>query len=173
MEIKVDDCTFCYPDEDLEQRAIERKDGMLSFFSKPRFRRHHILVVPEDHYEDIDEVPTDTMGRLMGKAALLADLIDYGYGTIKLQKTQLLLGANGIRMKHLHVHVWPITKQDVRNDILVPAPQSVDDFHIPTTAKEMDALDEDIALTRRELQIIELQRQGVEWPEIQRRFNQK
>lgn len=155
-------CNFCHP-ENLGDRVFHRTEDFTSFVSEPRFRRNHLLVVPADHYESLNQIPERVLGRIMGEAAILGSLVDYGYGTITIQKFQPLQAENGIKMNHLHVHVWPRTKEDERHKILMPAPQSFDDFQSPLTDEE---LADDISRNARELEMMYKRRHGVPWTKI-------
>lgn len=155
-------CNFCHP-ENLGDRVFHQTDEFTSFVSEPRFRRNHLLVVPSDHYESMDQVPERPLGRIMAEAAILASLVDYGYGTIIIQKFQPLQAENGIKMNHMHVHVWPRTKADELNHTLMPAPQSFDDFISPLTDEELSL---DITHNARELEMMYKRRHGVPWVKI-------
>lgn len=155
-------CNFCHP-ENLGDRVFNRTDDFTSFVSAPRFRRNHLLVVPADHYESMDQIPERILGRMMGEAAILGSLVDYGYGTMTIQKFQPLQAENGIKMNHLHVHVWPRTKEDEFNKTLMPAPQSFDDFRSSLGDEE---LAEDISRNARELEMMYKRRHGVPWTKI-------
>lgn len=132
MEAKKDNCTFCHPDDDLESRIINRTGDFTTYVSKPRFRYNHVIIVPSIHVEKMSELASKErrhiLGNIMAEIALMADIIDSGRGTIIVQKFQPLQAENGIKMNHLHVHAWPRTPQDEEDSVLIPAPQSFEDF---------------------------------------------
>ena len=161
-------CNFCHPDEMLQNRIFNQTDDFYSFASEPRFRRNHLLVVPADHYESMDQIPERVLGKIMGEAAILASLVDYGNGTMIIQKFQPLQKENGIKMNHLHVHVWPRTKEDEQNNVLMPAPQSFNDFN---SSLDSDELSEDIARNTRELEMMYKRRLGIPWEKILAELN--
>ena len=151
MSEKREKCAFCQPSEKLNDSIVNRGEGFISFFSNPRFRRNHLLVVPEYHYEAPHEMDARLLGRIAYEAASIANVIDFGYGTVITQKTQPLQAENGIKMDHVHFHVWPRTKQDEKSGIVIPAPKSFDDFYVPATDSERRELDEDIQRNKKEM----------------------
>jgi diadenosine tetraphosphate (Ap4A) HIT family hydrolase len=134
MQAKKDSCTFCHPDDDLESRVINRTEDFTTYVSKPRFRYNHVIIAPSVHVEKMSELASKErqhiLGNMTAEIALMADIIDGGRGTIIVQKFQPLQAENGIKVNHLHVHAWPRTLQDEENSILIPAPQSFEDFSL-------------------------------------------
>lgn len=139
MEGKKDNCTFCYPDESLEARIINRTDHFITFVSQPRFRENHVLITPSIHIEKMADLATPErrlmLGNIMAEIALMADMIDEGRGTIIVQKFQPLQEENGIKMNHLHIHAWPRLEADDNAGVPFPAPQNFDNFR-PVDDKE-------------------------------------
>lgn len=170
---KRNDCDFCHPDEKLNNKIVNRGDGFISFFSNPRFRRNHILVIPEKHYTKPRDLGASLLGRIAYEAASIADVIDFGYGTIISQKTQPLQNENGIKMDHIHFHVWPRTKQDEQNRIVFPAPRSFDDFEIPHTDSEKEEMERDIQRNKAEFEMLFLRKKGMPWIDIWQTLDEK
>lgn len=119
------DCVFCDHDG-LKDLTINRTKSYLSIVSNPRFRANHLLVIPTEHAEQMVELPRNVLGRMMAEAAILATRIDEGYGTVITQKFQPRLAENGVKVNHVHVHVWP--RHQSEEDVPIPAPQSFDEF---------------------------------------------
>ncbi|USN97048.1 MAG: HIT domain-containing protein [Candidatus Nomurabacteria bacterium] len=166
MPEKKPDCAFCQPDDSMKNLIVNRGDGFISFFSKPRFRRNHLLVVPDEHYTVASKMGAALLGRIVYEAESLADVVDFGYGSVVTQKSQPLQKENGIKMDHVHFHVWPRTKQDEKNGVVIPAPQSFDDFFIPSNEAEMKELDDDIQRNKREFEMLFLRKKGMPWHDI-------
>lgn len=166
MPEKRKDCNFCHIDETQSDKIVNRGKGFISFFSNPRFRRNHLLVIPEYHYTDPYDIDADLLGKIVREAESIAHVIDYGYGTVVTQKSQPRQIENGIKMDHVHFHVWPRTKQDEKNGIVIPAPQSFDDFYRPSTEREILELNEDIQRNKREFEMLFLRKKGMPWHAI-------
>jgi histidine triad (HIT) family protein len=156
-----ENCTFCQPDNDLESRIIYRGEDYYSFVSKPMFRPAHTLVAPTEHYERMSEIPHETLARMMGEAALLADWSDKGYGSVTLQKYQPLQTENGIKMDHAHVHIWPRTRRDEKNGIIIPAPKYRSNFFVPRTRADREYERRTLEITRRYLELKHTNQNGV------------
>lgn len=157
MEKKRDNCTFCHHDDNLKNRIIEQTRDFTAFMSNPRFRQNHLIVVPSGHYETIYDAPEKTLGKIMGEVGLLLNSIDEGYGTMMVQKFQPLQAENGIKMNHLHFHAWPRTFEDEMNGVLMPAPQSFDDF----SQLSSDETEAELRVLMSNLKIAQLRRQGI------------
>lgn len=56
--------------------------------------------------------------------------LDIGFGTGIAEKYVPLQSENGIKMNHLHYHVFPRNEEDVL--FPVPEPNSFDGFFLPT-----------------------------------------
>ncbi len=166
-------CTFCRPDEELEKRIVNRGKGFISFFSNPRFRRDHLLVVPEYHHTSAYKMGAELLGRVAYEAESIANVVDHGYGSVVIQKSQPLQEENGIKMDHIHFHVWPRTKDDEKNGVVIPAPQSFDDFYVPSTPQEIAELDEDLMRNKREFEMMFLRKKGTPWTEILKYIEEK
>lgn len=166
MPEKKEDCHFCYFSETDEERVVNRGKGFVSFFSNPRFRRNHLLVVPDEHYVHPHEMSAELLGKIVREAETIAHVVDFGYGSVVTQKSQPRQKENGIKMDHVHFHVWPRTKQDEKNGVVIPAPQSFDDFYVPSNDTERRELDEDIRRNKREFEMMFLRKKGMPWHEI-------
>lgn len=157
MEGKKDNCTFCYPDESLEARIINKTDDFITFVSQPRFRRNHILVAPSIHVEKMTELATperyQILGNIMAEVAIMADMIDEGKGTIIVQKFQPLLQENGIKMNHMHIHAWPRLQEDEDASVPFPAPQNFDNFRKVDEKESRSIMNSGLLLRLRRLPI--------------------
>lgn len=144
MGEKRQNCNFCNPNDEMRARTIKRGRDFISLASRPFYRPDHVLVIPTDHYEHMSDVPEDTLGRMMGEAALLETYVDKGYGAIMAQKFQPLRAENSIKMNHVHIHVWPRTWRDEEQGVLIPAPQSFRDFVGPNNGFTQHYIDHTI-----------------------------
>ncbi len=79
----------------------------LTIVSDPSFRRGYCLVVPRRHVTTPGELTPDEAGTIMLELGRLSAALDEGYGTGIMQKYQPLQTENGIKVSHLHFHVFP------------------------------------------------------------------
>ncbi len=123
-------CAFC-DHQSLEERTIANGRHILSIVSRPRFRPGHSLVIPRRHIETLAELNEQESLEMMKEIGRLSLLLDRGFGSGVMQKYQPRQLENGIKVNHLHVHVFPRYSEE---DVLfpVPVPNSFEGFHQPT-----------------------------------------
>jgi len=78
----------------------------------------------------------------MAELGRLSAKLDNGFGTGIMQKYQPLQAENGIKVSHLHFHVFPRTEHEA-GLFPVPEPNSFDGFTRPSEA-EVTALTESL-----------------------------
>lgn len=126
-------CAFCSIDQEQEsERIIQINDIFASFVSNPSFRDGQCLVVPRRHVTQIHELNPDEAATIMGEIGRIGMLLDQGFGTGVMQKHQPTQPENGIKVSHLHFHVFP--RQEEEPGLFpVPEPNTFDGFsHLPT-----------------------------------------
>ena len=123
-------CAFC-DISGLEWRTIRSGELFLSFVSKPWFRHGQCLVVPKRHVEAPYELNREEGAEIMQELGRLGLALDSGYGTGTMEKFMPQQAENGIKMNHLHYHVFP---RQAHEDNLFPVPQpnSFEGFVMPT-----------------------------------------
>ncbi len=126
-------CAFC-DTASLEWRTIRSSDLFLSFVSKPWFRTGQCLVIPKRHMQAPHELTKDEGSEIMHELGRIGLALDKGYGTGIIEKYMPLQPENGIKMNHLHYHVFP--RQEHEDNLFpVPTPNSFDGFITPTDAE--------------------------------------
>ncbi len=101
----------------------------MSFVSRPWFREGQCLVVPTRHITTLAELTVEEAVVIMGELGRLSMLLDDGFGTGVMQKYQPLQADNGIKVSHLHFHVFPRTEDEAL--FPVPEPNSFAGFIMP------------------------------------------
>ena len=127
---KPETCVFC-DTTDLEWRIVRSEDLFLSFVSKPWFRAGQCLVIPRRHVEVAHELTNDEGAAIMQELGRISLALDDGYGTGILQKYMPLKKEDGIKMNHLHFHVFPRVP-DEESLFPVPNPNTYDGFITPS-----------------------------------------
>jgi diadenosine tetraphosphate (Ap4A) HIT family hydrolase len=123
-------CAFC-DTANLEWRTIRSSDLFLSFVSKPWFRNGQCLVIPKRHVEAPYQLTRDEGAEIMMELGRIGLALDDGFGTGIIEKFMPLQAENGIKMNHLHYHVFPRVENEVAL-FPVPDPNSFEDFKNPT-----------------------------------------
>lgn len=125
-----ENCAFC-DTSNLEWRLISEEELLVSFVSRPWFRPGHCLVVPKRHITTPAELESGEAATIMKELGRLATKLDEGYGSGIMQKYQPLQAENGVKVSHLHFHVFPRTANE-ENLFPTPEPNSFDGFIMPS-----------------------------------------
>lgn len=107
---------------------------MTSFVSRPWFRNGHCLVIPNRHIVTLAELEDTESAAILAEVGRLAVALDKGYGTGMMQKYQPLQDENGIKVNHLHVHVFPRNESETML-FPVPEPNTFDGFSLPSNTE--------------------------------------
>jgi histidine triad (HIT) family protein len=132
----VENCAFC-DRESLKWRTVREGDLFISFISKPRFREGQCLVIPTRHITAAGELTEQEGSAVMAELGRLSTLLDNGYGSGIMQKYQPLQAENGVKMNHLHFHVFPRI-EDEPGLFPTPDPNSFEGFSVPTDEEVVD-----------------------------------
>lgn len=119
-------CDFCNPEE-MEWRTVRKATSSRSFVSNPSFRSGQCLVVPDRHVTTLEELNESEASEIMLEIGRLAGILDKGYGSGVMQKYQPKQAENGIKVNHLHFHVFPRI-EDETGLFPVPDPNTFDGF---------------------------------------------
>jgi len=122
-------CNWCQ-NIDLEWRTLQKTSLLRSFVSKPWFRDGHCLVTPIRHISSVEELEVDEATAVMLELGRLTKLLDKGYGTGIMQKYMPLQAENGVKVDHLHFHVFPRQKEE-QGLFPTPYPNSFNAFYQP------------------------------------------
>jgi diadenosine tetraphosphate (Ap4A) HIT family hydrolase len=133
---KLEDCAFC-DQESLNWRSIRTGELFISFVSRPWFREGHCLVVPTRHITEVSGLTVEEGGHIMQELGRLSNLLDQGFGSGLMQKFQPTQAENGIKVNHLHFHVFPRTDYEA-NLFPVPSPNSFEGFVTPSEQQMID-----------------------------------
>jgi len=69
--------------------------------------RGHVLVVPNDHYENLYEIPDDVLAAVYATAKRIAGALRAAYGCDGTSTRQHNEPGGGQDVWHFHVHVFP------------------------------------------------------------------
>jgi diadenosine tetraphosphate (Ap4A) HIT family hydrolase len=115
-------CPFC-DTATLQHRLIREEPLYISIISDPSFRQGQCLVIPRRHITTPGELTRDEAAEILLELGRLSTLLDEGYGTGIMQKYQPAQAENGIKVNHLHFHVFPRVEQEAG---LFPVPEPND-----------------------------------------------
>jgi histidine triad (HIT) family protein len=127
--MNTDDCRFCA--REFEARILFECEYVVSFVSRPWFRQYHCLVIPKRHVVTATELTEVEGSEIMKEIGRLSAALNTGHGTGVMQKYQPLQTENGIKVNHLHFHIFP--RFEAENELFpVPTPNSFDGFSLPS-----------------------------------------
>lgn len=124
------DCAFC-DRSSLAWRTIRSGELFTSFVSRPWFRRGQCLVIPNRHVVNPGELSLEEGAAVMAELSRPSLKLDEGFGTGIMQKYQPLQVENGIKVNHLHFHVFPRAENEV-GLFPIPEPNTFDGFVTPS-----------------------------------------
>lgn len=105
------DCVFCRiaSGELPAHLVIDEADAVAFLDARPVFKGH-VLVMPREHYETLQDLPAAAVGPLFGHVKRLSAAVPAALGA---QGTFVALNnVVSQSVPHLHVHVVPRTKGD-------------------------------------------------------------
>lgn len=72
----------------------------------------HVLVIPNEHYENLYAIPDDVLGAVYATAKRIAGALKEAYGCAGTSTRQHNEPAGGQDVFHFHVHVYPRAEGD-------------------------------------------------------------
>lgn len=103
------ECVFCQK-ENICTDFVYEDDIVMAFMDMDPINEGHVLLVPKEHYLDIDEMPTDTLAHLMNVARKIVSAIKEVYHPDGYSIMQN--GGEFNDVGHFHLHIFPRYKGD-------------------------------------------------------------
>ena len=105
------DCVFCaIVAGELEAEVVLDDGAALAFLDNRPLFHGHVLLVPREHHETIEDLPPELVEPLFSRARLLARAVREAMGA---QGTFLAMNNTVSQsVPHLHVHVVPRVRKD-------------------------------------------------------------
>ena len=105
------DCVFCNMiNKEMHRDMLYEDDDVVAFLDIAPVNQGHLLVIPKTHYENIFDVPEETLQKIIlavKKMAQVLDKISDGISVVSNNKK-----AAGQVVNHLHFHVIPRLEGD-------------------------------------------------------------
>lgn len=116
------ECPFCRivsgkekPNKGTKQRDIIYQNNLVTAFIASKWwpnNKGHVLVVPNKHYENIYELPSDMAAEIHHAAQLAALAMKHTYYCDGISTRQHNEPAGNQDVWHYHLHVYPRYKND-------------------------------------------------------------
>ena len=110
------DCTFCKINKgEIPSYTIYEDDKVRVFLDINPKHNGHSLIIPKEHYKDIEDIDMETLSHIMKIAKKIYNLLNE-----KLNPDGIILTQNnGIAqdVKHYHLHLVPVYKNEMELSI--------------------------------------------------------
>lgn len=119
------DCIFCKIIKgDIPSMKIYEDDLVFAFLDINPDSDGHTLVIPKNHYKDINDIPSDLLAHIYDVAKELMKKLEEKLGCVGFS----LLQNNGTvqEVKHYHLHIKPYY-ENIKSMELVKYPESIKD----------------------------------------------
>ena len=102
-------CVFCSRDK-LVTDFVYEDESVMAFMDMDPINEGHILLVPKEHYLDVDEIPDETLSRLMIVSKKIVSALKDVYKPDGYSMMQNGGAFNDVG--HYHLHIFPRYKGD-------------------------------------------------------------
>ena len=125
--MKDDNCIFCQIIErKIDSKIIFENDKVMTFLDIFPVSRGHMIIVPKNHYLNLEDIPDDDLAEVFKIVKKMAKLI---YEKLNLDGYNILQNnftAAGQVINHFHVHIIPRNNNDNRFKLKIPRIQAND-----------------------------------------------
>ena len=126
--LKDEDCIFCQiVDKKIPSQILFENDTNLAFLDIFPISNGHTIVIPKNHYNNLEDIPSGELTDLFKVVKHLSNKI---YEKLKIDGYNILqnnFSAAGQIINHFHVHIIPRRREDGKFQLLIPRAQSKED----------------------------------------------
>ena len=123
--MNVEDCIFCkIVKKEIPSKILYENEKNLAFLDIFPINDGHTIVIPKNHYQNIEDAPEGEIVELFKIVKNLAIMI---HNKLKIEGYNILQNnfeAAGQVIKHLHVHIIPRNKTDEKFKLKIPRNQA-------------------------------------------------
>jgi len=121
----IEDCLFCkIVNREIPSKIIFENSSNLAFLDIFPISKGHVIVIPKNHYKNIEEIPDDKLIELFKTVKKIAKLI---HKRLKIDGYNILQNnfkAAGQEINHIHVHIIPRNAKDDKFKLKIPRNQA-------------------------------------------------
>jgi len=126
--IKDDKCIFCkIIEKSIPSKVLFENDKNLAFLDIFPVSRGHTIVIPKNHYNNLEEIPNNELSELIKIVKKVSILL---HKKLKVDGYNILQNnfrAAGQVVNHFHVHIIPRSNEDGKVKIFIPKKQANED----------------------------------------------
>ena len=126
--MKNKNCIFCkIIDREISSKIIFENKLNLAFLDIFPISRGHTIVIPKNHYTNLEDIPDDKLSELFKSVKQIATII---HNKLKIDGYNILQNnykAAGQDITHIHVHIIPRNLDEKRLRFKIPRNQATED----------------------------------------------
>lgn len=123
--IKDDKCIFCkIIEKSIPSKILFENDKNLAFLDIFPVSKGHTIVIPKNHYKNLEEIPNNALSELFEIVKKVSILI---HKKLKVDGYNILQNnfrAAGQVVNHYHVHIIPRWNEDGKFKLYIPKKQA-------------------------------------------------
>jgi len=123
--IKDDKCIFCkIVEKSIPSKALFENDKNLAFLDVFPVSKGHTIVIPKNHYNNLEEIPNNELSELFVIVKEISILL---HKKLKVDGYNILQNnfrAAGQVVNHFHVHIIPRSNEDGKFKLFIPKKQA-------------------------------------------------
>jgi histidine triad (HIT) family protein len=123
--MNVEDCIFCkIVKKEIPSKVVFENEKSLAFLDIFPINDGHTVVIPKNHYKNIEDIPEDELTELFKVIKNIAILIHKQLKSDGYNILQNNFEAAGQIIMHFHVHIIPRNKTDEKFKLKIPRDQA-------------------------------------------------
>ncbi|MFX1312948.1 MAG: HIT family protein [Promethearchaeota archaeon] len=125
--MKDDNCIFCQIIErKIDSKIIFENERIMSFLDIFPVSKGHMIIVPKNHYLNLEDIPDDDLAEVFKIVKKMAKLSREKLNLDGYNILQNNFAAAGQVINHFHVHLIPRGKNDNKFKLKIPRIQAND-----------------------------------------------
>ena len=119
------ECIFCkIIKKEIPSKIIFENENNLAFLDIFPINPGHTIVIPKNHYQNLEDIPENELIEIYKIVKKLAKLIHNKLNTDGYNVLQNNFEAAGQVIQHFHIHIIPRNKTDDKFKLKIPRKQS-------------------------------------------------
>ena len=127
LKLDLEDCIFCkIVKKEIPSKIIFENDTNIAFLDILPINPGHAIIIPKNHYQNIEDIPEDELIKLLKVVKKLAILI---HNKLEIEGYNILQNnfeAAGQEINHIHFHIIPRYKTDEKFKLKIPRNQATE-----------------------------------------------
>jgi histidine triad (HIT) family protein len=95
-----------------EASRVYEDDATLAFMNIRQFNQGHVLIIPKQHVETVDQLSAGTAGALFQTTVIVSRAVQRTFQPDGMNIWQSNGAAAGQEVPHVHIHVFPRWRND-------------------------------------------------------------